>query len=221
MMVDSINSVQTNNLTTPLYESSARDHREHSLPKEIPTAKNKDSVDFQFSSEGNLRVLQRCVNEIAKQILKQFENYFGWIGENDPSIQSTFTPPDNASAQEIIEFYNPDNTTQRYLDLGLGFFDAYLQNQSGSINEDSIEEFYHLLGDAFNEGFDEAEDILGSFDEMGKIGDSIKRTYDLVMEGLEEFRLEHLNELGLMPEPSDNPIDDYVKSKIQDLGLTL
>lgn len=221
MMVDSINSVQTNNLTPPIHETALRDRRENSLPQEEKTLKAKDSVDFQFNIHGNLQNLQRSMNEISSQIQQQLDHYFEWIGESDPEIQSQFSLPENASAQQIVDFYNPENTSQRILDFGLGFFDVYLQNHNTSINEDSIDEFYHLLNDAFNAGFDEAEEILGSFDEMGEIGESIKQTYNSVMEGLEEFRLEHFNELGLMPESTENPVEDFVESKIEDLGFNL
>ncbi|MGC9327004.1 MAG: DUF5610 domain-containing protein [Candidatus Hinthialibacter sp.] len=225
MMVDSINSFHTNNLTSPVYESAARDHQERTPPKDLPhenpVAKTRDSVKFQSKMQGSLKIWQNAVHEISSQIQQQLEFHFEWIGESGSAINDTFTLPDHASAQEILAFYNPENTAQRILDYGLNLFNPYLQDHDNSITEENVEEFYHLLGGAFDQGFEKAKDILGPFDGMGEIGESLKQTYNLVMEGLEKFRLEHLNNLGLMPEPSDSPVDEYVESKIQDLGFTL
>ena len=101
------------------------------------------------------------------------------------------------SAQELLDFFSPAKTAERILGFSTAFMPAYLGNHEGEDGADQVNGFTNLIGGAMEEGFRQAEQALGgNFDDLGDIGKTIQRTFELVMEGLSEFREKHLRLLG-------------------------
>ena len=107
---------------------------------------------------------------------------------------------------------SPEATAKRIVSFATGFFGAFVQNQGEVQGEDQdetarLEDFMSLIGGAIDEGFAEALDILkGIADISGRIQDNVDRTYELVQNGLEEFRQRQLELFSKRTaEPSATP----------------
>jgi hypothetical protein len=168
----------------------------------------QDQVTLSMDLQGDLEQLQNSVTTVSEQIKVQLEQYYGLRNEEGDSSTDIFYPPEDSSAEDIIDFFSPENTANRILGFTTSFFDDYLGNHEDESEEENVNGFTSLIGDAIKKGFEEAEEILGDFDQLGEIGETIQKTYQLVLEGLEEYRLNHLNSLGLEDSVDEDSADD-------------
>ncbi|MEW6238803.1 MAG: DUF5610 domain-containing protein [Candidatus Omnitrophota bacterium] len=163
----------------------------------IPAAKTSqgDAVILSSDLNSDPAALKEAIDVVYDQVKSQLQKYYGQTAANAPDAveNADITPSENASAQELMEFFSPENTSQRIVGFATGFFGAYLQNHQDASREDKVNGFSDLIGGAVQQGFQEAEKILGHFDNLGEIGANIKKTYNLVMQGIEEFRQQYLN----------------------------
>lgn len=214
-MIDPITLLQTQRSITTSSETdrTKKDKAASTLQTLLPGVKSQgvqDSVSLNINIHGDLEELKQSIAVVNDQIKQQIAKYYGW-GEGQAGMKaSDYMPPEDASSQEWLDYVSPENTAKRILNFTTGFFSAYQANHPKDSAEDSINGFTTLIGKAIDKGFKEAEKILGSFDELGEIGDNIKKTYDLVMKGLEDFRLTYLNDLGLMPGEPETPLEEAV-----------
>ncbi len=207
-MLDPVSSVIANR-SGPLAQSASslreriKDSKESSVTQkpDVQKANESDRVSVSFNLS-DLQGLSQSVSVMQAQVREQLEVRFGIRKANEETEGKTdeFQPPENASANDILDFYSPQNTAERIVGFATSFFDVYAANHSESTDEENINGFSNLIGNAIKKGFEEAEKILGDFEELENIGENIKETYNLVMKGLKEFRLEHFNDLGLQPE---------------------
>ncbi len=214
-MIDPINSIPIARLT----QSDSLNSLKSSKKKEVSDnqsvaaiAKNtsiQDRISLSFDLKGDLEKLSQSVATVQQEIKSQLENYFGILKEDGKEADpSRFQPPEDASAQDLLDFYSPQNTANRIVDFATGFFSVYLQSHAEEETQDQVSPFTTLIGDAIKQGFDEAKEALGDLSGLDEISKNIDRTYGLVMEGLDQFRHEHFNELGLEPEKVNNVSDD-------------
>jgi hypothetical protein len=151
----------------------------------------KDSVDFHLHLGEDLDKLQQSVSLLHDKIREQMERLTNFT-DLKPEEARQFLPPTDASAQDLLNFYNPQNSANRIVRFTTGFFSAYQNNHSDQTDDENIKGFVNLIQNAIDKGFVEAEKILGGFEKSGEIGKNIEKTYELVMKGIEEFRVEVL-----------------------------
>lgn len=208
-MLDPVSSVIANR-SGPLAQSASslreriKDGKESAVTQrpDVQRAKESDKVSVSFNLN-DLQGLSQSVSVVQAQVREQLEVRFGIRKANEEEAESKtdeFQPPENASVNDILDFYSPQNTAERIVGFATSFFDVYAANHSKSTDEENINGFSNLIGNAIQKGFKEAEKILGDFEKLENIGKNIKETYNHVMKGLEEFRLEHFNDLGLQPQ---------------------
>ncbi len=220
-VIDSISGISPNRLTTPPSTSSANSKKEvekttKENQKEVVKAKSaNDLVALSFNLKGDVESLRNSVATVVEQIKVQLRDYYGL--ESEEEDENEFLPPENASAQQLMDYVSPQNTADRILGFTTGFFDAYTLNHEDATDEENVNEFSALIGSAIRKGFDEAEKILGDFDNLGEIGEQIKETYQMVLKGLKEFRQEHLNDLGPKPE---SPESSFEEAQLEDTDMT-
>ncbi|MFH1744478.1 MAG: DUF5610 domain-containing protein, partial [bacterium] len=77
-----------------------------------------------------------------------------------------------------------------------GFLGAYRLNHASEKENEQVNGFTSLIREAIKKGFDEAIGVLGGLEDLGSVATNIKKTYDLVMQGLDEFQQERLDLLG-------------------------
>ncbi len=221
-MIDPVGSIPLSRLTTSPKVSSINTKKESekvnqsSPSKEILTKSKSDLVSLSFNLNGDLESLRESVTVVFDQVKMQLQEYYGLRGQEgeEENDLSEYLPPEDASAQELLDFFSPKNTANRILDFTTGFFDLYAQNHQDESGEDKINGFSTLIGDAIQKGFEEAEKILGDFEELGPIGEKIEETYQMVLKGLNEFRQEHLNDLELQPEKPESLLIEPVSEEL-------
>lgn len=227
-MIDPINSVPLSRLLSPVEIPASRNKKDapkvsaETAAPEVKWLTPKDTATFVFDLNGDLGALQAAYKTLYQRTREQLEKYFGVPKANagnennthttqgtqnqDQTIPSGFLPPDNASAQDLLDFYSPKNTASRIVDFATGFFKAYQSNHEKSSKEEKVNGFSTLAADAVKQGFADAEKILGSFDKLGEVGKNIKQTYEIVLQEIDAFRRKNLNGQGLEKSPSDQEI---------------
>lgn len=94
----------------------------------------------------------------------------------------------DAIQSKMSEDNSPEATAQRILDLSTGFFDAYAAQRPGDDAEQVAKDFVALIRGGFEQGFNEAKDILDGLKVLGgDIESGIMKTYELVNKGYDEF----------------------------------
>lgn len=79
-------------------------------------------------------------------------------------------------------------TAERILSLSLGFYDAYAQQHPEMSEEERASSFVALVRGGFEQGFNEAKDILEGLKVLGgDIASGIQQTFELVQKGYDDF----------------------------------
>lgn len=83
---------------------------------------------------------------------------------------------------------SPEATAGRILSLSTGFYEAYAGQHPGEDGDQLAKNFVDLIRGGFEQGFNEAKDILKGLDVLsGDIESGIMKTFDLVQKGLDDF----------------------------------
>ncbi|MBZ0257607.1 DUF5610 domain-containing protein [bacterium] len=162
-----------------------------------------DQVSISFNLQGDLSKLQQSVDEVQSQVKGQLEKYFGIGGEETQALGTEFIPPDNASASDLLDFFSPENTSDRIVAFATSFFGNYAANHSNEDAQAQLDGFTTLISDAIEQGFGQAQGILGDLSGNEEISQNIDRTFSLVKEKIDSFRHENFNKLGLEPAPPE------------------
>lgn len=162
----------------------------------LPDArKTTDALSVHFNRNGDAESLKAFMTVIMDRVVDQMMRVF----PDDPELREKLGLPEDIeeySMERLNDYFGPRQTAQRIIDFTTGFLGAYKLNHEGEQAAEQIRDFTSLISEGIQKGFEEAIGILGDLDELGEIGENIKKTYDLVMEGLDEFRKEQLNLLG-------------------------
>ena len=101
------------------------------------------------------------------------------------------TMGDNAierTQQEGIDT-SPEATAERIVSLTMGSFGRFQEHHPGMDESEQAERFFELVSTGIEQGFGAAKDILEGLSVLeGSIADNIDKTYELVQQGLEQFR---------------------------------
>ncbi|OMH39564.1 DUF5610 domain-containing protein [Motiliproteus sp. MSK22-1] len=84
---------------------------------------------------------------------------------------------------------SPQATADRILSLTTGMFSRFQQHRPELAEPEQVERFLQLISSGIDQGFAEAKDILDGLGVLeGDIASNIDKTYELVQQGLQEFR---------------------------------
>ena len=96
---------------------------------------------------------------------------------------------ENTAEQDALaklqEYFSPENTAKRILDVATSFFGVSETGQTLGNNEAARQKFADSIGGAINQGFSQARDILGKLPDDVSAG--IDKTHSLVFSGLADF----------------------------------
>jgi hypothetical protein len=83
---------------------------------------------------------------------------------------------------------SPEATAKRIVDFATSFFGAFQANHAEEGGEAQVSGFTDLIRDAVEEGFAQSRDILEGIGQISSgVSDDIDQTYDLVMQGIDDF----------------------------------
>jgi hypothetical protein len=91
----------------------------------------------------------------------------------------------NNLLDQLMEFFSPENTANRILDVAMSFFPRSGIFAEQGDTEASRSEYRDFIGKAIEEGFAQAKAILG--DLTKEVGSLVDQTKNLVTVGLEDF----------------------------------
>lgn len=105
---------------------------------------------------------------------------------------------------------NQDNSAQatadRIVSLSTGFYSAYAGQRQGDDAEQVLNDFVGVIRSGFEQGFNEAKDILKGLKVLeGDVASGIQNTWDLVQKGYDEFLNKQLNSIRTETEPAAKP----------------
>ncbi|MBT4837986.1 MAG: DUF5610 domain-containing protein [Methylococcales bacterium] len=92
--------------------------------------------------------------------------------------------------------YSPEATAGRIVEMATAFFPAYKEQHPELDDETALDRFMEVIGKGIDTGFEDAKKILGGLEEFkGEVADNVDKTYDLVQNGLTDFREKMLEAL--------------------------
>ncbi|QEL54810.1 DUF5610 domain-containing protein [Chromobacterium paludis] len=106
------------------------------------------------------------------------------------SVQLSLSVQQQNSAQGSAseDDNSPEATSKRILDGSLGLFGLYQQQHKDQSTADQAQGFLKLIRQGFDQGFQEATDILKSLNVFnGDVADGVQKTHDLVLKGFDDF----------------------------------
>jgi len=84
---------------------------------------------------------------------------------------------------------SPEATAKRIVDISTGFFNSYQDIHKDQDLEEQVDGFLDLLRQGVETGFGEAREILDGLGVLeGDLEADINQTYNLVMEGYDDFK---------------------------------
>jgi hypothetical protein len=117
--------------------------------------------------------------------------------------------PNAISAEKLaeqggMEYWSPENTANRIVQGTVGFFEAYKTSNPDLQGEALLDKFLSVIGGGIEKGFEEAGSILKGFGVYdGSVKDNAEKTYELVQKGLQAFREQQMEQMGLKPATTD------------------
>ncbi|MDX1352739.1 MAG: DUF5610 domain-containing protein [Thiomicrorhabdus sp.] len=158
--------------------------------------------DGTSAQESSLKITYQAAIEKINEIL---------MADMPTPDEGEATPPINEEtlkAQGGMEYWTPENTAKRIVDGATAFFNGFKTAHPELEGEELIDRFMDIVGGGLTQGFDEAKSILGDLNVLqGQISDNIDTTYQLVQNGMNNFKN---NFLGIEPtatETTDKPAD--------------
>lgn len=96
----------------------------------------------------------------------------------------------DAIGQAMGQDNSPEGTANRILTMSTAFFEAYAAQHKNDKPEDVIRNFVELIRGGFEQGFNEASDILNGLGVLGEgspVAEGINKTFELVQKGYDDF----------------------------------
>lgn len=117
--------------------------------------------------------------------------------------------PNAINAEKLAEqggmdYWSPENTAGRIVQGTTAFFDAFKKSNPNLEGEALLDRFLNVIGGGIESGFKDATDMLKGFGVFdGSVKDNAEKTYDLVQKGLQDFREQQMEKMGLAPAKND------------------
>lgn len=110
----------------------------------------------------------------------------------------------DAIQSKMGEDNSAEATAARIVSLSTGMFEAYAGQRPGDDPDQVAKDFISLIRGGFEQGFNEAKDILKGLDVLrGDIESGIMKTYDLVNKGYDDFLASKLSTTSGTDKPPD------------------
>lgn len=89
--------------------------------------------------------------------------------------------------------YSPEATADRIVSFATNFFSIHQQQNKSMGLDEQVDSFMLKIGDAIDQGFKEASDILSGLKVLeGDIAAGVDKTYELIQQGLAQFKQDKL-----------------------------
>ncbi|MGX9460013.1 DUF5610 domain-containing protein [Shewanella sp. A14] len=93
--------------------------------------------------------------------------------------------------------YSPEATADRIVSFATQFFSVHQKQNQSMGHDEQVNSFMVKIGDAIDKGFKEASEILSGLKVLeGDIAAGVDKTYELVQQGLAQFKQDNLTKDG-------------------------
>jgi len=140
-------------------------------------AKSKGVSSAGVSSDVSLSAADRHMELLYKSAIEKLNT----------ALEPEFGPDaiQNSAGIDV----SPEATAGRIVSLSTAFFEAFRQQNADLSDEDALDQFMSTIGKGIEQGFEEAREILDGLQVLeGDIASNINATYDLVQQGLQDFK---------------------------------
>lgn len=169
---------------------------------EINVQKVSTSVDVNLSTgQQPLHLVFKSIMEELNAVIEvDFNKEKGDAVKGDEATKETT----KLKTVGLPEEFTPEATADRIVDLATSFFPAYKEQHPDLDEETALDRFLSIIGSGIDKGFDEARKVLDGLAVLnGDIASNIDKTYKLVQDGLESFKLELLKGINGDKEGAD------------------
>lgn len=120
-----------------------------------------------------------------------------------PDLGEGAISAEKLAEQGGMDYWSPENTANRIVQGTVGFFEAYKNANPKLEGEALLDKFLGVIGGGIEDGFKDATNILEGFGVYkGSIKENAEKTYELVQQGLQAFREQQMEKMGLSsPQP--------------------
>ncbi len=153
--------------------------------KSVNSANGYSTTEENFSLHASYRFLQMAsgADDVAA-------NGAAPVSEGAASEETGEVAPDEETAENNLltrlqEYFSPENTARRILDVATSFFSLSDAFKNGGDTETARQSFADFIGGAIEQGFSSARATLGDLPDTVSAG--IDKTHSLVFSGLEDF----------------------------------
>lgn len=91
---------------------------------------------------------------------------------------------EGASTQDK-SYFNAENTAERIYNFATSFYETYLSTSGKTDSEESRKEYKEIIGEAIDDGFEQALSILGDLPD--EVASEVQNTRDIIFKKLDSF----------------------------------
>lgn len=142
-----------------------------SLNSSAYSMKESYSISITDGNQTLAFVYERAISAIQVEITQ--------ISKDNPAVASYLNAQD----------YSPEATATRIVSFATSFLGIHKANHKDMSDQEALNSFMEIIGNAIDKGFSEARDILEPLNVLqGSIKENIDTTYRLVQEKLTQFK---------------------------------
>lgn len=141
--------------------------------------KMNNAAILEANASVSLKSGNNALSLVYKAALEEINNLIKETTGEENAVQS---------ATDAGMDFSPEATAQRILSFATGFFDKFKENHSELEDEEARSQFVDLIQGGIDRGFEEAREILDGLQVLnGDIADNIDKTYQFILDGLNQF----------------------------------
>jgi len=151
--------------------------------KSINSSQGQETTQATFSFKASYEFLQTVSGQSSSSATSSGTSTTDSTADSTSSTSSTSSSQDSLSA--LKEYFSPEKTAERILDIATSFYGVSQTAQSSGDSEASRQKFADFIGSAIDEGFKQAAKTLGTLPDS--IQSDVDKTHSLVNTGLQDF----------------------------------
>lgn len=148
---------------------------------------NQTILDNQLSL--SLKSDNKAMNLLYRAISDAVEKRMAGQAPQNANDSTEATAETGLNKTYNNEDTSPQATADRIVGFATNFYQAFREQNPELNDEDGLEQFMQEIGKGIDQGFADARDILTGLKKLeGKVADDIDETYNLIQQGLQDFR---------------------------------
>ena len=163
----------------------------------ITSTQEDGSTEAVMMSVGSTIDINYAEQVLQNELGESFANALKEAGIDGQGMEDLFSG--------AVDF-SPEATAQRIVDFATSFLGAFKGNHADDDGNAQIDGFSQMIKDAVDEGFQQSRDLLDGIGKISsQVAEGVDRTYNLVMQGLDDFAARERESLAT---PEEAPVEE-------------